>query len=394
MALKSLQIMNFRALEEFSVASLGRVNLIVGKNNSGKSTVLEALRLYAGRGNLTLLADIAKQHDEKIDVMEDGKGVDFDVFPFESFFTNRKFPDDNSCISIGEVESNENTIEISHEYFFESEEQIKDDDGDIVTKIKREKVSKNDLNLNPYNSHGLLIKRADRARYIAIESQYIRNRIQRSLRFGSVDSSDQIPCSFVPTQFLSINELGDLWDKILFTPQEDFVKTALQIISPDFENLAFVKSETRSGQSISSRRDEISRIAKVKLKSLKHPIPLNSMGDGMIRVLQLILKAFPAKGGLMLIDEFENGLHYSVQVKIWKLLFSIAKEFDIQIFASTHSWDCIESFCSVATDDCDQKAVLFRVGKSVRAGDEGKIISTIYEGDRLANISQSELEVR
>ncbi len=47
--LKSLCIKNFRLLEDFQVPKLGRVNLIVGKNNSGKSSVLEAIRIYAGR---------------------------------------------------------------------------------------------------------------------------------------------------------------------------------------------------------------------------------------------------------------------------------------------------------------------------------------------------------
>ena len=61
--LNSLEIKNFRALENFKVDKLGRVNLIVGKNNSGKSTVLEALRIYAGNAQRELLVDIEKSHD-------------------------------------------------------------------------------------------------------------------------------------------------------------------------------------------------------------------------------------------------------------------------------------------------------------------------------------------
>jgi len=49
--LNSLEIKNFRILEDFKVSKLGRVNLIVGKNNSGKSSVLEALRIYAGNAH-------------------------------------------------------------------------------------------------------------------------------------------------------------------------------------------------------------------------------------------------------------------------------------------------------------------------------------------------------
>jgi AAA15 family ATPase/GTPase len=63
--LTSLKIANFRALKDFHVRQLGRVNLIVGRNNSGKSTVLEAARIYAGNAHRGLLEEIAASHDEK-----------------------------------------------------------------------------------------------------------------------------------------------------------------------------------------------------------------------------------------------------------------------------------------------------------------------------------------
>ena len=63
--LNSLEIKNFRILEDFRVSKLGRVNLIVGKNNSGKSFVLEALRIYASNAQREFLKQIAAGHDEK-----------------------------------------------------------------------------------------------------------------------------------------------------------------------------------------------------------------------------------------------------------------------------------------------------------------------------------------
>ena len=43
-------------------------------------------------------------------------------------------------------------------------------------------------------------------------------------------------------------------------------------------------------------------------------------------------------------DEFENGLHYSVQSKLWDIIFELAKNLDVQVFITTHSNDCINSF--------------------------------------------------
>ena len=136
------------------------------------------------------------------------------------------------------------------------------------------------------------------------------------------------------------------------------------------------------------------RTALVKLSGVSRPVPLNSMGDGMLRVLQLSLKIFAAKGGFLLIDEFENGLHYSVQEKVWALLFEMAERHDIQIFATTHSWDCIESFTKVAVARTETDGVLFRLGRSVRSSDQGRVIATVFDEAALQNITQQDVEVR
>jgi AAA15 family ATPase/GTPase len=101
-----------------------------------------------------------------------------------------------------------------------------------------------------------------------------------------------------------------------------------------------------------------------------------------------------AQGGFLLIDEFENGLHYSIQEKIWSLLFEMAEKLDIQVFATTHSWDCIESFAKVANDKPNIEGVLFRMGKSARKSNQGQIIATVFDNERLYNLTQADVEVR
>ena len=114
----------------------------------------------------------------------------------------------------------------------------------------------------------------------------------------------------------------------------------------------------------------------------------------MVRVLQLILHVFPAKGGFLIIDEFENGLHYTVQENIWALIFDLAEQLDIQVFATTHGWDCVESFSRVAVLKEKADAVLFRVGKSELKSNYGAVISTIFDKEQLHNITQMDVEVR
>lgn len=175
----------------------------------------------------------------------------------------------------------------------------------------------------------------------------------------------------------------------------------MRIVTPDFENLAFVRnpdirsnSSRTTSESRALYRQRPERSAKVKLAGTPTPVPLNSMGDGMLRVLQLTLKLLGAKGGFLLIDEFENGLHYSVQEKVWQLVFELAEQLKVQVFATTHSWDCIESFTKVAVARTETDGVLFRLGRSVRTSDQGRVIATVFDEAALQNIAQQDVEVR
>ena len=77
------------------------------------------------------------------------------------------------------------------------------------------------------------------------------------------------------------------------------------------------------------------------LEGMRRPIPVQLLGEGLNRMLGLALSMEQASGGMMLIDEIENGLHYRVQGEVFCILLELAKAFDVQIFATTHSRECI-----------------------------------------------------
>jgi predicted ATP-dependent endonuclease of OLD family len=383
--LESLLIKNFRSLEHLEVSKLGRINLIVGKNNCGKSTVLEALRIYAGNAQRPLLEMIAREHDERYRIREAELFEEQQNMPFQDFFSGREFPaTDEKTILIGPLNDEQNILSVQHALMEEISELEEIEDGQSINRIRRRIILKAEAPTSQADlQQVILIRKGDRI-FPPMKLMNTRSRFM-TMEPGS------FACSTIPTQFVSMDELADAWDSIVFTDQEEIVKIALQVIVPEFENLTFIRSDQ---ESTSSSRGRASRTAMVKLAGLDRPVPLNSMGDGMLRVLQLALKLFAAKGGFLLIDEFENGLHYSVQERIWGLLFGMAEKYDIQIFATTHSWDCIESFTKVAVDRTQTDGVLFRMGRSVRASDKGRVIATVFDEEALANITQADMEVR
>ena len=62
----------------------------------------------------------------------------------------------------------------------------------------------------------------------------------------------------------------------------------------------------------------------------------------MTRIVRLMLAIANSPGGVVLVDEVENGIHHSVLSKVWKSIATAAERFDTQIFATTHSYECIE----------------------------------------------------
>lgn len=394
--LTNLRIKNFRMLEDLEIPKLGRVNLIVGKNNSGKSTILEALRLYAGKAHPKLLREILQGHDESFntDIDSSIENQEQNWYGLKHLFPNRKFPtDDNSYISIGSDEKS--LIKIEPVFYYIKEDQETNADGDIIGTIRRRiHIKQSEFSgIEDITELAPAIRvTLGSGRSALLDLTDDMRRPNSAMHWRLMDDSGSPKSSYVSTAFLASEALAKLWDQITLSPYEDTVLRALKVIDAQVEGLAFIEDRNRYSTRVYSTRDN-SRLAIVKLKNSDDRIPLNSMGDGMSRILQLILSVFPAKDGVLLIDEFENGLHFSVQEEVWRIIFELAKELNIQVFATTHSWDCIESFTNVAVENSED-GVLLKVSKSKLTSDNGKIIATVYDEEALKTVTASALEVR
>ena len=109
----------------------------------------------------------------------------------------------------------------------------------------------------------------------------------------------------------------------------------------------------------------------------------------MQRVLGISLALVNAKDGILLIDEFENGLHYSVQPDLWRLIFHIANRFNVQVFATTHSWDCIEAFQKAVQEVTESEGLLIRLENR-----RGNTVATLFDERKLGIAAREQIEVR
>ena len=127
----------------------------------------------------------------------------------------------------------------------------------------------------------------------------------------------------------------------------------------------------------------------VKIKGREHPVPIGSMGDGMWRMMAMAIAIAHCKDGVLLIDEIDTGLHYTVMANMWRLVFGALKELNVQVFATTHSSDCIRSLaelCYLETDVADN-VTLQRI-----ESDKPKAVS--YTAQDIEMAAERHIEVR
>jgi hypothetical protein len=365
----TLTIERFRAFRHLKIEGLGRVNLITGRNNTGKSSVLEALRILASDGSPSVIQDILHLREE--DAGRTNKSaLSLDVegpFPTSSLFHGcPEFPAKTDSI---EIASNGGHRPLS----FSLE----------AGWFSRKKGPDGSERLVPFSGEGepvpALVTNVDGKQYVQPLETLRRFGLQDRPIRPDVASEPRLPCRFVsPYGGQGTAMLGTLWDNIALSDREKDVVDTLNIIDPGIVAVSMVGGEGRRQ----------SRTAIVRSTGLPRPVPLRSFGDGMNRLFGIILSLVNATDGLLLIDEFENGMHHTVQADAWRAVFRLASRLDIQVVATSHSWDAIEAFQKAASES-PEDGVLIRL---TRKGDD--IIPTVFREDELAIATRDRIEVR
>ncbi len=118
-------------------------------------------------------------------------------------------------------------------------------------------------------------------------------------------------------------------------------------------------------------------------------LPIRAMGDGINKLLHYLSAMIANPGGVFLLDEIENGFHYSFYPKLWELIARVAGETGSQVFATTHSEECI-SGAAEGVSKVDSKMLTYvRLGKKAEA-----VVPYSFSGRELASALDREMEVR
>ena len=303
---RNLRISNFQGLKSLSLEETHRINLIAGRNNVGKTTLLESIYVLSGWGNPDLVRNV-NLHRGLAPAMDSPEALrNFWWKPLFSTF------DIDKTVEISGYFEGLGKLDLKIALSEAKPTEVPPDRSAMkpMTGI----ADRNTLKLQFTDESGCSFKGCIRA-------------TDQRLQADQPNVAPKFPVVFLSSRAGSYQEDAIRLGQIRMREQRDFVVEAMQKIEPSLRSV----EDNTAGGSPKIWGD-------VGWEQL---VPFPVMGEGMTRVARLVLAIASAPGGVVLVDEIENGLHHSVLSQVWTMIGHAATRFDTQLFAATHSFECV-----------------------------------------------------
>jgi AAA15 family ATPase/GTPase len=338
--IEDIEINNFRCFDRLKVSECKRINLISGKNNVGKTTLLEAILLNSNPTAATIISLVTLRRES------DSFRKTLPGRMWNNLFFQQEVNcicSINSCFQDKTFKKVELLVRNKKDFFDKVFEKMF---GEIPSKeieVYKEWLEKEELT-NSEETNAMFVRvNANEIHFASIITPS-RNReinLQDTPRKGSNNLYTQ-NSSFIPSSLISSNvSLTEEFDKARLNEKEDNVLKAFQIID---SSIIAVESFSIPEPTIYLKRQGEKRL------------PLSLFGDAMNRIADIILKIINNQDSVLLIDEIENGIHHSNQIAFWDFLYKLAEQLNVQIFATTHSLEMTEAFIKAGIDRQDSAA--------------------------------------
>ena len=361
----TIRISGYRGLESFRLPDLGRINLLVGANNSGKTSILECIELLRSDGNPNVLHAILNRRGEWGQVTGEERRAALAV---RHVFARHDLAGTVVVESVGKsghIDRWANRITLA------VEDADTDSQADLPDLFDDE---------TPYQ---LRIRSSNTG--WDFKAQMTPEGLVDPRRLRAPTGSEEVVW-FVSAGGMSVPQIVRSFDGVVLTDREQHVTQALAVIEPGIERIASVGYERGPGSALyRGARGGLF----LKLRDVPERVPIGTAGEGMWRMLGLALALANAKGGVLLVDEIDTGLHYSVLEDMWRMVDERAEALSVQVFATTHSWDCCRSLAAVAAPGSKRSG-----GVTIQRVDASREEAVRFGNEEVVAAAERGLEVR
>ncbi len=328
-----INIKDYKLFQNFEIDGLNRINIFTGFNNSGKTTLLEAIYLLTQQNNMGAFFEIIKLKN-KLDVLN-------------TQYLNSYIDDDI------EISGKFNNIETNIDF----------------KKFEASNIDKKDDYLASYK----IISSIDNKFLDTTVHTFKSNPLER--RYEKIE----ILCNtiFKSPYFYNQSEIINTHSKNVELKVFDLIVEFIQKhIDKNIKDIKFT---------------EKNKIKKFLVDSEAFPkksVDITSYGEGLQRIFEIALSFAYCKNGVLLIDELETAIHYSLLVDFTKFIQELAIKFNVQVFITTHSKECINAF--MTNEENNEDISFFTMVKDKN----GKIQTINYDNQSLIDELEQNLEVR
>lgn len=342
--LKDFKISSYRGLKELEIKELKKTNIFVGPNNCGKTSILEAIILSGLFENAELLIDalVARYHD-------------FIPELFEALFPNEKEP-----IIRLESRSDDDDKVLYTQITYNKKKRIKKEENELKSRVHLIDVFELQFDYN-YN-----IDLENHAKFVM---QFADTGDRYDIGFGTSKQNTlnmQIPCKFISfSRFDQSDQFFKSMDELLNHNLRQELIEILQIFDKDIVNFEIIGSK---------------RIVKLFKKNEEKPLTLYDYGNGMYKAFYIATAAILARGGILLVDEVEAGIHNKALDEFMQKLLLVCEKNNVQLFLTTHSLEAID----VLLNDCKERLddIAFYHIRNLKE----KSVAKRYSGKKLQNL--------
>lgn len=346
--INTLSIENFRGIHKTEILNLSRINLFFGKNNCGKSSILEAIFVLSNRLNPTLALKINELRHYYNNTFEG----------LSSSFYNRD-TDTPIQISSESMEYGKYNMTITTERIL-SKEIANDSPISYDGKEYRLKVATSS-NGKPNPTTGFEVTKKD-------------DKFVLTLQNTPTERQKDTCIYMTPTYpfFEAIDVLKDM----LQNKHKESIISSLQTLEPSVSDIAVIGNDI---------------LVDVGINKF---LPINILGDGIRKILSIILNINACRDGILLIDEVDNGFHFTSMTSLWQTILSTASECNTQIFVTTHNIDSLKSLNMVLNKQPDSKMKQDISAYKLMKKDNAELVALRYGFEEFSHMMSNDIEIR